>query len=138
MSAIELIKRHEGIKLKPYKDTVDKWTIGYGRNLDDVGISLDEAEFLLRNDIQRCHWELRGNLSFYLSSPPDIRDVLVDMCYNLGITRLLGFKKMLKAVENKDWQGMTEEMQNSKWAEQVPNRVSSLVRYIQDMPEGTD
>ena len=52
-SMIGMLKRHEGLRLKPYQDTIGKLTIGYGRNLDDRGISKEEAEYLLRNDISR-------------------------------------------------------------------------------------
>ena len=56
---VEQIKKHEGLELKPYTDTVGKTTIGIGRNLDDVGITEREAEFLLMNDIGRANDEAK-------------------------------------------------------------------------------
>jgi lysozyme len=51
-SVIDLIKTHEGLRLNVYQCTAGKNTIGYGRNLDDNGISKDEADFMLRNDVK--------------------------------------------------------------------------------------
>ena len=76
-----LLIKHEGIKFKPYKDTVGKWTIGVGRNLDDKGISITEAMFLLQNDIDECERDLASKIfigKFY-EFPEDIQHVLIDM-----------------------------------------------------------
>ena len=42
----------EGVRKKPYKDTVGKWSIAVGRNLDDVGLYDNEIQLMLENDVQ--------------------------------------------------------------------------------------
>ena len=119
------IKFHEGYRSFPYTDTVGKLTIGYGRNLSDKGISFDEAMVLLRNDISSCTKEL-STFMWYNEQPPHVKDALVNMCFNLGLTNLLKFKRMIKALEKKDYTTAAKEALDSKWATQVPNRAKDI------------
>lgn len=123
--AVELIKKHEGLRLKPYTCTAGKLSIGYGRNLDDNGISQYEAEQMLFNDIQLCYAEcIKLKCWDKLNEPRQA--ALLDMCYNLGISRLKGFKKMLAALEVGAYSRAAEEMLDSKWAMQVKTRATEL------------
>ena len=88
---VDQLMRHEGLRLKPYRDTVGKLTIGIGRNLDDVGISRDEAMVLLKNDIDKTITALREHLPFYDSLSEARRNVLANMAFNMGIRGLLDF-----------------------------------------------
>lgn len=125
-----LIVRHEGLRLFPYKCTSEKLTIGVGRNLDDIGISEDEAMYMLRNDISRCTSEARLALPFF-DALLDIRqDTIINMVFNLGITRFLGFKKMIKALKERDYDEVSKQMLNSKWANQVGNRAIELAHIM--------
>lgn len=123
--AADLIKKHEGLRLKPYKCTAGKLTIGYGRNLEDNGISEYESEVMLANDIQKCY-ALCVKLSFWNKLNEIRQAVILDMCYNLGFTRLQGFKKMLKALERQDYKVAAKEMLDSNWASQVKTRATEL------------
>jgi len=117
----------EGLRLKPYIDTVGKITIGVGRNLDDVGISEDEALYLLENDIKRAKEEaveIFGSVWYNLSEIR--RAVIIDMLFNLGKPRFLTFKKFIQAVKNSDFKTASKEMLNSKWAKQVKGRAERL------------
>ena len=127
--AEELIKKHEGLCLKPYRCTAGKWTIGYGRNLEDNGISPTEAEQLLKNDVQRCYREC-NTLACWNNLDETRRAVLIDMCFNLGITRLKTFKKMLAALEKGYFVRASYEMLNSKWATQVGHRATELAELM--------
>lgn len=127
-----MIKKHEGFKSKPYKDTVGKLTIGYGRNLDDVGISEVEAGYLMVSDISRVMTELSNNLSFWKALDLTRQDVLIDMCYNIGFNKLLEFKKMIAALEAGDYTKASAEMLNSKWAAQVGSRATELAQMMFD------
>jgi lysozyme len=120
------LKRHEDLRLKPYKCTANKITIGYGRNLEQNGITKLEAEGLLQNDIVYFFDILPNKIEFFhlLSKPR--ADVLVNMAFNLGVNGLLRFKKMLAAVEAGDYLTASKEMLNSKWAEQVGDRALEL------------
>lgn len=127
---ISMIKKHEGIRLKPYKDSVGKLTIGIGRNLDDVGITEDEAEIMLMNDIDRCFYNLNYHLPWFQKIDETRQMVLVDMCFNLGIFGLLGFKKTLECIRIGDYEGASIHMLDSKWASQVGNRAKELAEMM--------
>ena len=131
------IKNHEGLKLKPYKDTVGKLTIGVGRNLDDVGISEDEAFLMLVNDVNRCESELIEifGKDEFLSYPEPVRVVLYDMIFNLGKSRFLKFINMIQAVKDKNWYVVVREMKNSKWCRQLPKRCNDNSNLILDWLE---
>ncbi len=123
---IERVIRHEGVKLKPYRCTAGKLTIGIGRNLDDVGITESEARYLLENDLQRCHQECLSSFPWYADLDEVRQSVICEMCFNLGLVRLKGFKKMLKAVEIGNFAVAGQEMLTSKWATQVGKRAKTL------------
>lgn len=120
------IKRHEGLRLKPYRCSAGKLTIGYGRNLDEIGISEDEAEYLLQKDLYRVVSELTRSIPIFNDLGFNRRYVLIDMCFNLGLPKLLGFKKMWKALYVEDYQLAAKEMLDSRWARQVGDRAVRL------------
>ena len=100
---IEQLKRHEGFRSKPYKCSAGKLTIGYGRNLDDVGINQSEALELLRQDVARARKDVLKHISG-ADLLDDVRlNVLINMCFNLGIYKLLLFRKTLRAVQDFDF-----------------------------------
>ena len=123
---IEELKRDEGVVLTLYICSAGKNTIGVGRNVDDRGITEDESDYLLGNDIDLCVDELENNFTWYKNLSDARQRVLVNMCFNLGLTRLLGFKKFLAALEAEDWDRAAEEMLDSKWAVQVGPRSTRL------------
>lgn len=122
---LEQLERHEGLRLKPYRDTVGKLTIGYGRNLDDRGISEDEAGFMLDNDIDEVVADLE-RMPLYLKVNSVRQVVMANMCFNLGLTRFLEFRRMLAALAEDDFDRAAEEMLDSKWARQVGGRADEL------------
>lgn len=132
-SLVDTIKRHEGLRLKPYLCTAGKLTIGYGRNLETNGISGDEAEYLLKNDIERATWACYERIPFFSDAPFQVQDVLVNMCFQLGINGLLAFKKTLKLLEEKKYSEASKEMLNSNWAKQTPNRAKELYEIIRNV-----
>jgi lysozyme len=127
---IERIIKHEALKLKPYRCSAGKLTIGVGRNLDDNGITEEEAHYLLKNDIRNCHSECLNNLPFYAEMDSVRQGVILEMCFNLGINRLKGFKNMLKACELKNYALASQEMLNSRWALQVGQRARTLAQIM--------
>jgi lysozyme len=117
---------HEGLELSLYKCTGDKWTIGVGRNLDDRGITEDEARYLLKNDIAIVEEELLRNKPSVVDLDGVRQRILVDMGFNLGIPTLLKFQNMWTAVEDEDWIEASEQMLDSRWAKQVGRRAIRL------------
>ncbi|AQN32323.1 lysozyme [Pseudoalteromonas phage PHS21] len=122
----EQLKKHEGLKLKPYTDTVGKLTLGVGRNLIDKGITEQEALFMLNNDVDYFYRKLSKKLTWFKTLDDARQNVLVNMAFNLGIAGLMSFKKMLLACEHGNFKIAATEMLNSKWAKQVGNRAVEL------------
>ena len=120
----------KGMELKPYQCTSDKTTIGVGRNLTDNGITVQEAEMLLSNDMDGVFNDLDRNIPFWQSMRYNIRLVLVDMCFNLGIKRLCRFTKILEAMEERDFELAGEELLDSTYAAQVKKRADRNYRLV--------
>ncbi len=129
------IKEYEGLSNVLYKCTSNKISIGYGRNLEDVGISKDEAEYLLKNDVEIALDEVSEHFDMpNLPEPAQI--VLVDMCFNMGISRLLNFRNMIKAIQDDDWDKAADELLDSKYAAQTKRRArmnASLLISCKDL-----
>lgn len=125
------IQRHEGYRQFPYKDSTGHLTIGYGRNLSNVGVSDDEATYLLQCDINKVvstaqtqpWWiNVRGN---------DARTrAFLEICFNVGFGALEGFSKALDAAMQSDWLTCASEFLNSVWARQVGQRAITLTQMI--------
>lgn len=127
----ELVK-DEGLRLKPYKCTAGKTTIGVGRNLDDVGISKDEAYTLLASDIARVKKECERQPWWLAVVDDPVRSrVMLNMCFNLGIRRLSAFKNTLDAVQDKRWRDAAAGMRASMWAKQVGGRAERLAKMME-------
>lgn len=123
---IQRVIQHEGLMLKPYKCPAGKLTIGVGRNLEDVGISKEEAMFLLENDLNRCHQECLRAFMWYGELDNARQGVIQEMCFNLGLARLKTFKKMLLACKLGNYELAAHEMLSSLWARQVGKRAETL------------
>lgn len=130
MDIFAQLRRDEDCKLKPYKDSVGKLTIGIGRNLDDVGISEDEAEYLLTNDVKKVASQLDIALPWYINLDEVRKGVLLNMAFNMGINGLLGFKNTLNHIANGNYDIAAQEMLQSKWAIQVGVRATRLSKQM--------
>ena len=119
--------RHEGLRLKPYRCTAGKLTIGIGRNLDDCGITQSEAYVMLINDIMNCEKQLQAKIPDIYNGLDEVRkSVLLNMCFNLGVSGLLGFKNTLEFIKAGDWERAANNMLVSRWAKQVGRRAIEL------------
>ena len=127
---IAQLRLHEGERLKPYRCTAGKLTIGVGRNLDDRGITSDESAYLLNNDID-FHWiELLEHLP-WVETLDEIRQrVMLDMAFNLGISGLLTFRRTLGHIKAGDYALASSAMLESKWATQVGQRARRLASMM--------
>jgi len=124
------LRLHEGERLKPYRCTAGKLTIGVGRNLEDRGITAQESAMLLANDIAREEAELMRALP-WVGQLDEVRQrVLLDMAFNLGLAGLLNFKNTLAAIRAGDYQRGATMMLDSKWARQVGQRAERLSRMM--------
>lgn len=150
LSNEEIIQRlvfHEGCKLKPYKCTKGYLTIGVGRNLETNPLSAEEkrvcgdymhgitknaAFYLLRNDIARVIKECEKDIPFWYNLDDERKYALIDMCFQLGIGGLKGFKKMLAAMGDGNWIKASGECLDSKYArEDSPTRAKRIAKTIE-------
>jgi lysozyme len=121
---------HEGRRLKPYRDTVGKLTIGVGRNLTDRGISPAESDLLLTNDIDEHLHDLLA-VAPWINGLDEVRQrVLVDMAFNLGVPGLLKFKSTLAAIKDGRYEDAAKGMLKSLWAKQVKGRATRLAEMM--------
>lgn len=126
------LDRDEGRRKRIYLDTASppKWTGGVGRNLTDRGFSDDEIDLMLANDIKTVEFDLDCNLPWWrLMSEPRQR-VLANMCFNLGIVRLLKFKHALASMAQGRFGDAATEMLASVWATQVGDRAKRLAKIM--------
>ena len=130
---IEQIKRHEGLVLHAYEDSLGYLTIGYGRLIDRAkhgGISEAEAEYLLQNDVSIVLSALHRNIPFFDSLCVARQAVLVNMAFQMGIQGVQKFKKTLSLVEMGDYDGAADGMLKSLWAKQTPNRAAEMAEQM--------
>lgn len=134
---MQRIMRHEGVRLRPYEDTLGKLTIGYGRCLTTHGISEDEAGVMLNNDIQDARYALNQSFPWTLGLDDVRKDVLTEMIFQLGVAGVQGFPKMLAAIREKDYNTASKEMLNSMWYKQTPDRCAELANLMLNGNEPT-
>ena len=127
----ESLRIHEGLKLKPYTDTEGHLTIGFGHNLDN-GITIKQAYALLADDIDTAKKELDRYLPGLMGHDDARQNVLIEMVFNMGMPRLSGFKKMLAALDSRDYAQAAKEMEDSKWAKQVGARAQTLAKQMRE------
>ena len=126
MSLYDDLVLDEGMRLKPYVDSVGKLTIGVGRNLDDRGLLADEIELMLTNDIAQAERDLCVVFPQAQSFSQERKDALSNMLFNLGLTRFNGFKQMIVAINGNDWEEAAIQAMDSKWAQQVGSRATRI------------
>lgn len=128
------LERDEGRKRKPYRCTAGKLSIGVGRNLDDVGLTEPEIDYLLNNDLIGVCADLDRNVSWWRDMPEPWQRGLANMCLNLGWPRLSGFKRMLAALEAGDGEKAALEAMASKWSAQVGDRAGRIALLYRTKP----
>jgi lysozyme len=127
---IRQLRLHEGERLKPYPCTAGKLTIGVGRNLEDRGITAQEAAYLLSNDITSTQAALLKALP-WVGTLDDVRQrVLIDMAFNMGLGTLLTFKRTLAAIQGGEFSKAAAMMLESRWAGQVGQRAKRLSQMM--------
>ena len=125
-----LVRRHEGVRLTPYHDSVGKLTIGVGRNLTDRGLSVDEVNYLFQNDMAIASDILDIWCAEWRQFSAPRCAALLSMAFNLGGPRLSGFRKMRQALLRHDFDEAANQALDSKWAGQVPQRAEEIAAMI--------
>jgi len=129
---IDQLKRHEGVRTHVYLCPAGFETIGVGRNISESGLGLteDEIEYLLINDIKRCNQELSNNFKWYLELNRARQYAMVNLCFNLGLPTLLKFKNALKSMEAGLFDEAADHFLDSRWARQVGDRAIEITSTI--------
>ena len=127
---INILRRHEGVKNTLYKCTSDKWTIGVGRNLEDVGLSEEEIDMLLQNDITRTEELLDEYMDWWSDLDYIRQDAMINFVFNVGIGTAMKFKKAMTALEEGDYDVAADEMMDSNWSKQVGHRAIEVTEMI--------
>ena len=134
---INKLKNHllldEGYRQFPYKCSAGKLTIGIGRNIEDVGITKEEADYLLENDIMEVITDLRKIFENFDNLPEEVIYVLCNMRFQLGYGTFRKFKNFIKAVKKADWFMASEEMQRSRWYQQTKKRAERLISIMRNI-----
>ncbi|MCP4470166.1 MAG: lysozyme [Gammaproteobacteria bacterium] len=120
-----MITEHEGKRLDMYQDSKGIYTVGVGHNLEDKGISEAVCDLMLTEDIEEAIGDANTFRWFEDLNQPR-QAVIIDMIFNLGLTRFSGFKRTIKFIENELYQSAAKEMLDSKWADQVGRRAIRL------------
>lgn len=124
------IKKDEGLSLIIYDDIMGNPSIGWGRLLSKP-ITIAEAEFLFQNDFKDTVHQLE-KMSWYTIQPSGVKAALVNMCFNLGIAKLSLFKRMIGALNAKNYTRAAQEALDSAWASQVGDRAKSIAVMIRE------
>ena len=128
----EMLRRHEGVRNFVYLCSEGYETIRVGRNIADSGLGLseDEVDYLLDNDIKRVKTELSDEYFWFGALNEARQEAMIDLSFNLGQTRLRGFKKALDAMSTEDFDRAADEFMDSRWSEQVGNRATEVTEMI--------
>ena len=124
-----LVIKHEGRKNYPYTDTVGKITIGIGYNITDRGLSDEWIDDEYDKDSSYFYYKLYEEFPFFKDLSANRQIALIDMSF-MGYQKIKGFKKMWAALEIRDYDRAADEMIDSKWAKQEPNRANDLANII--------
>ncbi len=124
---IDSLKQEEGFDGMPYEDKLGIPTIGYGTKLP---LTEEEAALLLKHRLDKKILEISEKEPFFLDLPQKAQEVIANMAYQLGVGGVLEFKKMWAALKKGDYQKAADEMLDSKWATQTPNRAKRLAEIM--------
>ena len=127
MSLIDSIKKHEGFSPVVYKCTAGYDTIGYGKRVKYIKVTEEQAEEWLKEDIEHLKYLLADKYDWFLPAPQELRDIVIEMAYQLGPTSFSKFKKTIYLIAHRDYKGASIEMLDSKWARvDTPRRALEL------------
>ena len=125
---IERIGVNEGFRSKPYKCSEGVWTIGHGM----TWITEEESLSILTGRITELHLQLSEDLGWYKDMPPEVKGVIIEMCYQMGFAGFCKFKKAISNMQDKNWKEAANEMLDSLWAKQTPERANRLADIVRE------
>lgn len=127
------LRKEEGFRAHVYKCSANKWTIGYGRNVQKnsgPGITKEEANYLLACDIQRTISECEKAFPFMADLNSERLGVMVQLCFQMGLPALRKFRRMLHHLDRGEYKQASEELLDSRFAKQTPARAKRLAKQL--------
>ena len=125
---IERIAENEGFCTKVYKCSEGVDTFGHGLTF----ITEEESLHILTGRISQLHLKLLDKLDWYKDCPPGVQGVIIEMCFQIGFSGVLKFKRMIANIINGDWNAAADEMKDSLWYRQTPGRCERLATIVRD------
>ena len=122
MIEVKQIREDEGFESKPYQDHLGNWTFGIGFTF----ITEEESVAVLKIRLSAILASLNAQLHWYADLPIEVKNIMLNMAYQLGVSGLLGFTKTMVLLKNERWVAAADEMLDSKWARQTPERANRL------------
>ena len=110
----------------------DFYTIGYGFRVDYLELDEDIAEMILQRKLDSLIERIELNLPFVKDLPESVRDVVIEMCYQMGLTGFMKFKKTIAFLRLGKFNEASVEMCDSKWFHQTPNRAKKLAKIVRE------
>ena len=129
---IERLKVSEGFKESVYKDTLGIDTIGYGFAIKDLVLSEEISEMILKEKVEALISRIENKFEWFVEMPPEVQSVIVECCYQLGLYGFSRFKKTLAHLKEKEFKQAADEMLDSRWAKQTPNRANMLAQIVRE------
>lgn len=130
---IEQLKIHEGYKPKVYKCTAGVDTIGVGFAIKDLELSEEVCDLILTEKLEALEERFEKKFDWFKTSPVEVRNVMLNMAYQLGFAGFCKFKKTIGYLEEAEWEKASIEMLDSRWAKQTPNRANELSEIIKSL-----
>ena len=125
----KMIQHHEGCITIPYQDSLGIWTVGFGHNMSKP-LSAKAIQQIFEDDLNDAINDCLHAFPWFYDLSLKRQHVLVDMCFNMGISRLQHFKKFLAACEAGEYETAADEMLDSVWAQQVKSRAIELAAVM--------
>lgn len=134
---VETVKKHEGFEPRVYKCPTGHDTIGYGFKVDNLCLDQDIAEEILIRILAKKEEQMRNTFDWIDDMPILIQEVVLNMCFQMGVSGVSKFRKMIKAMKEGNWQDAANEMLDSKWAKSdSPHRAKELSDIVLSLAEG--
>ena len=130
MSLIDEIKKHEGYRSTVYQCTEGYDTIGYGFAIKDLQLSEEICDIILTEKLAKLQLDISNKFEWFEDSPELVKDVVTNMCYQLGLSGFSKFKKTIYYLETEQYEEASLECLDSLWAKQTPNRAKDLSEQL--------
>jgi lysozyme len=134
MTVVDSIVKHEGFRETPYPDPLTggaPWTFGHGLTY----ITQEESRLIVERRVREISTRLQANKPFFVDLPAPVRNVLIEMAFQLGLKGVLNFSRMWEALKRHDYVAAADEMLDSRWAEQTPSRAEALAKIVGEQDE---